>query len=60
MFIYNRWGEVIWESHDSSAYWNGTYNGDFIPNGIYNYVIQFGNTMDDSDTIISGHVNLIR
>ena len=37
MKIFNRWGEVVFETNDSKVGWDGTYgiNGDAVQEGIY-------------------------
>ena len=58
--IYNRWGEVIWESHDDSVGWDGTYGGRLVPDGTYSWVIEFKTSETDERKIISGHVNILK
>jgi large repetitive protein len=44
IFIYNRWGEMIYESKDRNFRWNGGYNnnsGQPLPGGAYAYVIKY-------------------
>lgn len=41
VFIYNRWGELIFQSTALDLSWNGTFNGEFVPIGTYPYVIKF-------------------
>jgi gliding motility-associated-like protein len=60
VIIFNRWGEMIYESYDSNDYWDGTYNNQPCPAGTYNYKIQFGNKTDDGKKIVIGHVILLR
>jgi gliding motility-associated-like protein len=38
--IYNRWGELIFESNDKEVGWDGSYNGSIVQNGAYNWVIK--------------------
>jgi gliding motility-associated-like protein len=58
--IYNRWGEMIYESHDPNDYWDGTYaNTPCIP-GLYNYRVYFKSQKDDGKYEFVGSVNLIR
>lgn len=60
-FIYNRWGELIWESHDVSVGWDGTYNdGMKCPDGTYTWKIKFKLLNNDEKQTVLGHVNLIR
>jgi len=60
LVIFNRWGELIYESYNSAEYWDGTYNNTPCPAGSYTYKIQFGFKETDDDQVISGNVNLIR
>jgi gliding motility-associated-like protein len=62
LMIFNRWGEVIWESYDASVGWDGTY-GQFtnrVQDGTYTWKIEFKTTMNDERKFVVGHVNLIR
>jgi gliding motility-associated-like protein len=60
--IYDRWGELIFESHDATIGWDGIVlnTGEFAPNGIYTWNIIYGKTNNAERTSMSGHVNLIR
>lgn len=60
-FLFNRWGELIWESHDFTAGWDGTYNdGMKCPDGTYTWKIRFKLLNNDEKQTIYGHVNIIR
>ena len=37
MKIYDRWGELIY--NEDNEKWDGTLNGNIIPNGLYSYSI---------------------
>jgi gliding motility-associated-like protein len=58
--IFNRWGELIFESHNHIEYWDGTYNNALCPSGIYTFKIQFGFKETDNDQVINGFVTLIK
>lgn len=60
--IYNRWGEVIFESHNALVGWDGTYGPDAIaaPSGMYTYRILYKNPDLDERKVLTGHVNLLR
>jgi gliding motility-associated-like protein len=62
MWIYNRWGEIIFETLDPKVGWDGTFslNGNQCQTGTYTYVIVFGTTANEEKQIVSGHVNIIR
>jgi gliding motility-associated-like protein len=60
MTIYNRWGETIWESFDTTGKWDGTYNGKICPDGLYNWTIEFGLPKNDGRKELNGSIRLIR
>ena len=39
MQIFNRYGEKIFESFDQNEEWDGTHQGEPVPDGLYSYVI---------------------
>ena len=41
IFIYSRWGELIFHSNSVEFQWDGTVNGQLVPGGTYPYVIRF-------------------
>jgi gliding motility-associated-like protein len=41
MQIFNRWGEMIFETSDMSSGWDGSYEGDIVPDGVYFYIIKY-------------------
>jgi gliding motility-associated-like protein len=59
MLIFNRWGELVFESHDFNGQWDGTYNGQPCPDGTYVWKIIYTDIEGDKDEIV-GHVNLLR
>ncbi len=62
LFVFNRWGEVIWESHDATKKWDGTYGpkGLDCPDGVYTWKISFKPKETDKKTSITGSINIIR
>src|SRR5690606_8321614 len=44
VFIFNRWGEMVYQSNDRLFRWNGGYNNNFsqlLPAGTYTYVVKY-------------------
>ncbi|GAL83868.1 hypothetical protein MYP_1096 [Sporocytophaga myxococcoides] len=41
MLIFNRWGEIIFESKDRNDVWDGQYKGESMPIGVYPWVITY-------------------
>jgi gliding motility-associated-like protein len=60
--IYNRWGEIIWESRDPYFGWDGSFevDGRDVQNGIYTWVISLKTPQKDEVKKFTGHVTLIR
>jgi len=58
--IYNRWGEVVWQTFDASAEWDGTYKNQLIPAGSYNWKARYKKVGTEDYKIISGNVSIIR
>ena len=59
MKIFNQWGELIAESRDIAAGWDGIHKGKQQPMGVYSYVIRLLLT-DGTELIRKGAVHLIR
>jgi gliding motility-associated-like protein len=62
MKIYNRWGNLIWESYDLETGWDGTgRNGVLVEDGTYIYKIELESCEPiGAEKIITGHVNVLR
>jgi gliding motility-associated-like protein len=58
--IFNRWGEVVFESNDASIGWDGTYGGKLVQQGTYVYKISFKTSRNDEREEVVGSVNLLR
>jgi gliding motility-associated-like protein len=63
MLIFNRWGEIMFESKNINVGWDGSYGSEGLdcPSGTYTYKISFtliGGLQAKS--IVTGHVNLLR
>ena len=58
--LYNRWGELIFESFNAQDSWDGTYNNTPVQSGVYTWLIQYGDTNNDNKTVINGSVTLFR
>ena len=65
LLIYNRWGEVIYESNNPDIGWDGSYgsgndNVGIVQDGVYVWKIRFKIRNYDEWREITGHVTLIR
>lgn len=57
--IFNRWGEMIFETNDPKVGWDGTSNGRNAPEAVYIYLLQ-AEQPDGSKITRKGGVTLIR
>lgn len=65
IFIYNRWGEMVFYSNDRNFRWNGGYNNNpsqLLPPGTYTYVVKYKSSYRPEDGILEkrGGVVLVR
>ena len=58
--IFNRWGEILFVSHDPAIGWDGTYGNNVSLVGIYTWTIQVTTSLTKEVKKLHGHVNLIR
>lgn len=61
--IFNRWGEIVFESFDHTQGWNGTYgvgSNRIAKEGTYTWKIEFKELMSDKRHQHHGHVNLLK
>lgn len=61
MTIYNRYGEIVFESYDATAAWDGTYgNQGLVDEGIYTWSIEFKELDNDRIQQHKGHVTVLK
>jgi gliding motility-associated-like protein len=62
MTIFNRWGEIVFETQDPLTGWDGSYGnqGLDVQLGVYTYKISFKTPQFDDRREILGHVNVVR
>jgi gliding motility-associated-like protein len=60
LLVFNRWGNIIWESKDPAGKWDGTFNNKLCPDGIYTWKIVFSVKNTDEKKEIHGFITLIR
>ena len=62
IFIYSRWGELVFYSNVLDFRWDGIYRGRLLPVGTYAYVVKFSSTLEPELGTLEqyGSVTLIR
>ncbi len=58
--IYDRWGEVLFESHDVEFGWDGTYHEVPVKEGVYTWRIVAKGGGDKKARELEGHVNMLK
>lgn len=59
--IFNRWGEVVFESMNADFGWDGTYGGgDLVQDGVYIWTIEFKETLSTKRHQLNGHVTVLK
>ena len=59
LVIYNRWGEVVFETTDQQQCWDGTFRGVALPSDVFAYKLQVA-LQDGTSVVKSGNINLLR
>ena len=59
-YIYNRWGQVIWESYNPNIGWDGTFNTIMCQDGVYTWKLKFKSPKTDEIKEFIGSLTLIR
>lgn len=57
--IFNRWGELVFETNDLTIGWDGTWRGEPIAPDVYDYYLD-GFCVDGQQFLIQGNITLIR
>jgi gliding motility-associated-like protein len=60
MKIFNRWGELIFETYNYNTGWNGSYLDQLVEDGVYIWTINFSDTNSDKRYSFDGHVTVLR
>ena len=60
LLIFNRWGQIVWESNDPEANWDGTYNGERVQQGAYTWTIRTKDVINDAKYEWNGFINVLR
>ncbi len=59
VMVYNRYGSKVYESRDYNNNWDGTYNGNTLPDATYYAIIEF-ETFSGTKTTVRTDVSIVR
>jgi gliding motility-associated-like protein len=57
--VFNRWGELVFESFDRTIGWDGTFKGKLVEPDVYDYYLK-ALCIDGNESIIKGNVTVLR
>jgi gliding motility-associated-like protein len=57
--IYDRWGELVFETKERNTGWDGTFRGKLLDPDVYDYYLQV-DCIDGLQNIIKGNITLMR
>jgi len=58
--IFDRWGKQLFYTTDINQAWDGTYNGEPLPQGSYTYIIKFEDSQGYKKELIFGEVIIVK
>jgi gliding motility-associated-like protein len=58
--IYDRWGGILFESHDIGQSWDGSYAGEAVPEGVYVWKMEVKSNDDGKTVVRGGSVMVLR
>ncbi len=58
--VYNRWGEIVFESNNMVIGWDGTYKGKMSQDGSYVWKLAFNSKYTSKRYEYTGHLNLLK
>ena len=58
--IYDRWGALLFESHEPARFWDGTFRGKDCASGVYVWVLETGQKGQLLPTVMKGNITLLR
>ncbi|GEM_PF-5757204 len=59
MQVYNRWGQLIFESKDPNEHWDATMDGKQVQDAIYTFRLQYSSE-EELERVLIGHVGVLR
>ncbi|MFK7787596.1 MAG: PKD domain-containing protein [Crocinitomicaceae bacterium] len=62
LYIFNRWGELVFESHDMNVGWDGKYSRlkEEVQDGVFTWKIEAGIKYSSDSKIFVGHVSILK
>lgn len=59
MTIFDRWGEVVWQTNEPTGTWDGKYKGKLVETGTYVWTLTAKDVVNDKKYYFNGHLNVL-
>lgn len=59
-YVFNRWGEIIYQTNQVEDSWDGTYDKNIVQSGIYTWRITYSLPSEGGKKDLNGHIQVIR
>lgn len=56
--IYDRWGNIVFESTDMLLKWNGTFKESYVSQDVYYFSLEY--SIDNETAFVNGNVTVLR
>ena len=60
LLVFNRWGEIVWENYNPQGQWDGTYNGQLVSDGDYNWILEVKEISSSKNYQFKGSISVFR
>ncbi|MCX6230685.1 MAG: SBBP repeat-containing protein [Bacteroidetes bacterium] len=57
--IYNRWGNLLYETDNLNIDWDGTFNGKYVADGVYYWIVSYSD-FDGKENFLRGSLTVMR
>lgn len=59
--VYDRWGELLFETDDQFTHWDGSFKGNICQSGVYTYILKYTSCAPNAaEELVTGHFSLLR
>ena len=60
LYIYNRWGQLVYESQNPADCWDGKYKNSFTEAGVYVYLLEYTHAYNHQKQRLTGRITVVR
>lgn len=58
--VYNRWGQIVFETTDITKSWDGNFNSRPMDAAVFTYTLRYTCKSDNAEEVISGNISLVK